>query len=401
MALCRLFIISACLSLIFLAGLYIYLLNENPDSLRPLVSDVENWWDGVSTAVSAYGIYGGGGGSNDDDGASTKAIRGSNNANVQKLTHHNDETTFQNQQHFKQGLPNGLTKYPFMLTEDDIDDEERVCFVNIGKTAGSSVACSLGFAYDQCPIEHVRIPNGNLPQFATSMMHKELNDCQDYDFEFYMVSVRDPLERLKSWFAYERLATTSIATTASNDEEDDDEDEIDELYAKRKQLFLDCPFHTMEDLGGELGLGGNKGNVCCQRAWDAVQGIEPYSDHNYYNFGYYYDQVLEMDRKPRIVVLRTEHLEQDWTAIETELLDGPEPFPTNFSFPQRHSSYRRPEDSTLSVESRTNICLALCQEIQIYKVLLELAENLSEDDYFESMRELRKQCPDETVADHC
>jgi len=44
--------------------------------------------------------------------------------------------------------PHWLGKYAFMPTPDEIDPSDRICYVHVGKTAGSTMACELGFAYE-------------------------------------------------------------------------------------------------------------------------------------------------------------------------------------------------------------------------------------------------------------
>ena len=44
--------------------------------------------------------------------------------------------------------PHWLGKYSFMPRPEEIADEDRICFVHVGKTAGSTMACELGFAYE-------------------------------------------------------------------------------------------------------------------------------------------------------------------------------------------------------------------------------------------------------------
>ena len=38
-----------------------------------------------------------------------------------------------------------LNRYPFLPAVTDVADENRICFVHVGKTAGSTMACYLGF----------------------------------------------------------------------------------------------------------------------------------------------------------------------------------------------------------------------------------------------------------------
>lgn len=50
-------------------------------------------------------------------------------------------------------------------------------------------------------------------------------------------------------------------------------------------------------------------------------------------------------------------------------------------------------NKTISDQGRLNLCRALCQEIQVYKMLLKTAVNLNEADVQTSLRELN--CPGE------
>ena len=106
-------------------------------------------------------------------------------------------------------------------------------------------------------------------------------------------------------------------------------------------------------------------------------------------------------KDPRIIVLRTEQLEQDWRSIEVDVLNGPEPFDKSFTFPHKHASAKEERDLYLSEESTRNICRALCEEIQVYKRILIRAENLDENDFVESMKVLAQHCPVQAESSDC
>jgi hypothetical protein len=390
------------LGLVVLFGTGSFFFLQDPASRDSL----EKWWEGFSTSVVTYG------GStkfsmraNDDDDKDDDEVENDTDKFHAKshATHsaQASSTTWQSEQHGTQPHTSNQ-KYPFMPTASEIDDDNRICYVNVGKTAGSSAACRLGFVFDACPVERVRIAPGHLAPYTTSMLHTSVNGCRDDTFAWYLFVVRDPLERLKTWFAYER-PRQATATTVSASSQQVTSNNNPDANARKKLLFVDCPFSTLNDLGGEFGLGGNNATMCSQRAWQAVLGTKAYSEHNYYNYGYYWNQVTAMSRNSRlrILVLRTEHLSDDWKAIEMNILHGTDPFRTNASMPERHAPYRQPQDSMLSTESQDNICRALCTEIQVYKQLLARAENLDRDQYATSMRELRKACPDQAIYGQC
>jgi hypothetical protein len=209
-------------------------------------------------------------------------------------------------------------------------------------------------------------------------MHTKYNDCRNDDFAYYLYTLRNPVDRIISWFAYERPGEPSNTTS----------------YLQKKLLFVDC-YSNLEELAVN-GLGGDRKGACSDRAWEAIQGDVAYSAHNYYNFGYYRNQVEDHDPKGRIIAIRTEHLMEDWNSIE-DMLGG-----QRMSKPVdkiNASSKRRREVAKISDRARRNLCIALRQEIQVYKDLLERAENLSEKQVAESLRELQDSCPDGTSGE--
>ena len=61
-----------------------------------------------------------------------------------------------------------------------------------------------------------------------------------------------------------------------------------------------------------------------------------------------------------------------------------------------------PDDMLLSDESKDIICQALCNEIKVYKKILQLADNLDDFQVQQSFNELEKSCPFEAADEfHC
>ena len=103
------------------------------------------------------------------------------------------------------------------------------------------------------------------------------------------------------------------------------------------------------------------------------------------------------DNAIRIAVIRTEHLAQDWASVEAVSLKGNRN--ATVSFEKRNTSRQKIEDEYLSERAQRNLCDGLCEEIQIYKLLLQRAENLSRDDVEVSMQELKQTCPHEAAVE--
>jgi len=71
-------------------------------------------------------------------------------------------------------------------------------------------------------------------------------------------------------------------------------------------------------------------------------------------------------------------------------------------FKRKNKSRQADENSTvLSQTALENFCDALCEEIQVYKEILERAENLLPNEKSESLETLHAQCPKETSSATC
>jgi len=276
-------------------------------------------------------------------------------------------------------MPTWTDRYPFLPRIDDVPDDKRVCFVHVGKTAGSTLSCFLGFQYPACDYRMKVIP-GYLPQYTTNVIHTRYDTCERENIAVYLFTLRDPLKRLMSWFTYERPNRNTS-----------------ERQVKIKRpLYIDCGFQTMNQVGEAMSEGNS--TVCSRRAWRAVQGLQGFMSHNKYNFGYYWSRIRH-HRTARIAVIRTEHLQDDWASVEMISLNGPKNI--TYDFGKKNQSHKNKEDTYLSKEAHRNLCDGLCEEIQIYKLVLQRAENLTPNDVEVSMQELKESCPVEAVAERC
>ena len=157
----------------------------------------------------------------------------------------------------------------FVEIENDVTPGERICFVHVGKAGGSSVGCALGFSLhcedDKGNATKVDVP-GLLPRRATRMFHADLYDCHD-DSAYFLFVVRDPVERIKSAFLYDR--PKSEQWLAKN---------FPYYFARRKKYYLDCPFGYMDQMV-YMGLHpqGLASETCRARAAGAMTGDRHFS----------------------------------------------------------------------------------------------------------------------------
>ena len=147
-----------------------------------------------------------------------------------------------------------MERYPFLPAVDDVPDKDRICFVHVGKTAGSTMACYLGFQYPACNDRMLLLP-GKLPQWTTNLMHTHYDNCHYEHINLFLFTLRDPVSRMQSWFRYEYPFTDKVHD-----------------YPYKRVLFIDCEFKSLEELAGPRGLGGMGKDVCSRRAWWAIRG---------------------------------------------------------------------------------------------------------------------------------
>jgi hypothetical protein len=144
---------------------------------------------------------------------------------------------------------------------------------------------------------------------------------------------------------------------------------------------------------------------------NAIMGIRPYMAHGYYNYQYYaqfafgsrYDHFSSTtpDTNTNVMVIRNEHIADDWNKISL-LLDGQIGVLNASDVPKNNPTIPRlPNEKYLSDKSKVVLCEVLCNEIQVYKVLIREAINLNDDDMDQSMKELRSTCPKEAMEDRC
>lgn len=250
----------------------------------------------------------------------------------------------------------------------------NVCFVHVGKAAGSSVGCSLGFQL-HCSSEYV-YPPGRLPAATTNLMHNDVNDCA-LDMQYYMFTLRHPVERIKSWFLYDWKMLGKVRNSVEDG---------------------GCGYGSINALA-EIGLApqpnSRTSKDCHKLAVRVIRGEEKVGNHAYHNYRYYLNQVPS---NASLTVIRAEHMLDDWNAMERLLQSGQ----VVHRLPSKNENKKyQPEDKYVSAAGVRHLCAALCDEIQVYKHILHLAVNLPPSQVEESIQELRQTCPTEVDQSAC
>jgi hypothetical protein len=265
-----------------------------------------------------------------------------------------------------------------------ITADKQTCFVHVGKAGGSTIGCMLGFLI-HCGDDDINNQTVSSLLTATTAhaFHRGVYDCSD-EAANYLFVIRNPLTRALSAFNY--------AKPDLNDKHP---------FSKRfkdKEIYVDCNFWTLNDLA-ERGLVKNSHNTteeCRARAKNALIGTGDNLVHWYYNYQYYYELVPP---NANIVVIRNEHIVDDWNSVETML--GGSADLTKESLPVNNRYEKKPEEVYLSDTAKVVLCETLCNEIQVYKMILKRAQNMKKEHYIQSMQELMTSCPKEAMEETC
>jgi hypothetical protein len=247
-------------------------------------------------------------------------------------------------------------------------NSHRICLVHVGKTAGSTVGCALGFQL-HCR-KNLLHPPGLLPSVVTNMLHSQINDCTLTE-DHYLVTLRDPLERIKSWYSYEKLERLKTG---------------------------ECNFRSLNELAlrGLTEDDPTTPSRCRRRAYRALTGKEQIGWHAYNNYEFYLKQ---LPLNASIAVIRSEHMLDDWNSLEGML--GSKARARAFPSKNKAKEDRKEPNKVLSTRARELVCAALCREIQVYKHYLRVAVNLQSAHVQQSLEELRRSCPKETDEESC
>lgn len=301
-----------------------------------------------------------------------------------------------------------------IFTHANFSVEFPLCLVHVGKAGGSSISCGLGLMYANCE----GMPREKIPH--THFFHMRRNNCPKKKTRTYVVTVRNPITRIKSWFDFEKNRIPFDA----------DKQRQETVIRERGRLFKECysEFENLASIGlqpsGIVNNSISASNVedmtCPERAWAAILGARPFSYHEWYNYEYYWtglqnhQSLLASDKKNHrpgdtgrtVKILRSEHLSEDWSRISSEPLfrhvnQGPKTTTTAAASAAAAASDNKKNQtrigsSFLSEEAMQNLCRALCPEIQFYKRFL-LVGNLNQEQIHESIQELSLLCPMETI----
>lgn len=203
--------------------------------------------------------------------------------------------------HFRHRLKNARRRHASSFSAynrtTNIVGTKSISFLHVGKAGGSSLSCNIRAAIPyvttHCPHYSpdaktiVGFPlggiEGELSKMVNCYVHYD-NWMHCFDNPTLAINIRNPIDRLASWFHYEHIENKKVIWGSQ---------------AKTtcgQQMLFKC-YNSFSDLA-EYGLSGDrppptqllhiKSNsseeVCRHWAWAVVQGTAPASFHNVWNY---------------------------------------------------------------------------------------------------------------------
>jgi hypothetical protein len=276
------------------------------------------------------------------------------------------------------------------------------CLVHVGKTAGSRLCCELGLAmfglYCKGPKPH---PSALKDAFAarTHMLDPE-KACKKKNVTSFVYTLRNPLDRLISWYFYEHARSRSYSQPKRYRAEKNSC--ANKEFHKWENNTNGC-FDSLDDFAMNSVLPTNitssKKSRCQLLAFQVARGEKLCDYHNAMGYVFYENRLKELSQANRTYLMlgiRTEHLADDWDRLE-QAFGGHGSVNGSVRFQTRSGTVRSKNvDSEVSDEGKANLCFALCEEIQVYKKFLNMAQNFNESQVRESIAEVIAVCPKET-----
>lgn len=275
-------------------------------------------------------------------------------------------------------------------------------FVHIGKTGGSTISVALRngcHSYRPHPCRNVT------HETIASRLIQSYYHVPDFgllpqsNHDFYLVSTRDPLDRVISSFVYEHYANRRAR------QESMDPTKVQKMI----DAYAPC-FPTLEAFAGyfdaddprksyEYPYAPNevRNDSCQDLARAALYGQVRVYAHLF--FGYERVRSLltatkyEQQRQLDLYVTRQEHLQEDWESVNRHLGQVEEVGLLPHQRSQHSSVQTMPVQKRLSRRGKRLLCNALTGEYEAYLWFLQRATNLTPEEVSKSIQYSISQCP--------
>lgn len=310
---------------------------------------------------------------------------------------HNHSSPSENNQQAPPLLPTSSTSITRVFNATGKQDPTGGAFVHIGKTGGSTLSKLMR---NGCP-SMIERPCYHVPKetIVSKLVHSyyhvmDFGLLPQSNHDFYLLSLRDPFDRLVSAFCYEHMRNRHATNNTGS---------LNRFQIKVLDNAYKC-FPTLEDFASYFQQGDPyqfhypyKYNIvepkpCRDFALAVFHGKVRLFHHLYFNYQQIRSLIPNIHQQT-ILATRLETLWEDWTSANTYLGQSIE----TILIPDAHlrdtSHLDLPVTKELSVQGREAICLALQLEYNAYFWLVSRAKNLNRHDLAATLVRARQRCP--------
>lgn len=296
---------------------------------------------------------------------------------------------------------NGVEQYFIRQRVHEFLDDPRMppntpgAVIHIGKTGGSSVTSQLRNGCHSFVPKPCSIPvNETLISRTTTYFHTPDLPSLTSRYHFYVLVVRDPLDRTLSAFYYQHPANQLVK---SGNE-----------YRRHKRIYQ-C-FPTLDDLGnalaefGEENLGSNKpqgyypfskdvtDSSNCSRLAVALFDNKVRDGNHFYFDMKYAARRANLFHDSTVLAVRNENLWSDWKSANEWLGNSNVSEVTSVRL-RDYTGYHLKVNKDATDETKRLLCLALQDEYVAYLSILIQSVNLSPYEKQQSLLRARSNCP--------
>ena len=297
--------------------------------------------------------------------------------------------------------PETLTKWLSNQTKQQLSPPHTpVAFIHVGKTGGSTLTSLLANGCHSWIQKPCKVINNetlisrlstyyHVPDFFNGRISK-------YNYQVYVISVRDPFSKFLSAFTYEHPANIQVAGG----------NHVRKRIREKRPFFQPC-FPSIEYFAEALGDGDLydfyypfpvdtvNNSDCTALARATMNNRVMAFQHVYANTKYVVSLLPKNSlNSSTILVLRNENLWGDWRTANQWLGQQKDDVATFPSVRIRdYSTVVLPVSKNVSAVGQRRLCRALEPEYQVYLDLIRRASNLGASDKEQALQIARQHCP--------
>ena len=288
-----------------------------------------------------------------------------------------------------------VSSHPLTSSESTGNEKDDIIFFHVGKTGGSTARCLLrpGLRDPTCLGKDLSKLVGNettmfvrrISKVAHVGSSRKTRFPNKATYKFALASIRNPVDRLVSWFNYERVVTRTGH-------------EVFKCFSTFGDL-ISVTFLNETMKSNRTALSQQN---CSRIARDCLDGTKPCDQHNMFNYEYYlgYWKKKRLSKnRPTLLSARNEYKWQDLDKIHM-ILGG-----KNLTLARKARTFSVRPSVRNSVHipdgGRILLCKHICAEIDMYVRVLWASVNLNQEERQQSLAELNESCESRDVLELC